>query len=348
MATELPDHFNFFNGPKGAPLFLLAYYIMFTLKWNGNWAFIQRFYSVRDEKESKKLGLLTAGLFLIFPIIFLIPSIAARVLMPDLPDKEMAYVAISVKLLPPGIMGLMLASMFSATMSSLNSEYNVMASVVTRDIYNRLINPHASDKQLMWVARLSTVLIGALIMVGALFVGNFGGAFEANKLFTGLFAIPMVVPLVFGVILRRARPWGAIWTLIVGIITGLVLNAHPEISWEVGTLIEITICILIMVVSGFRESSNAVYREKVRLFFEKISRPIDEASKPNPKPKFKKALYYLFAISIASAGVLFIVMAIPSINQSSGLIAIFSGTLCLGLSLLLFRFGQKIIVEGEI
>ena len=342
MADQIPDHFDFFNGPKGAPLFLIVYYLMFTLKWNGNWAFIQRFYSVRDEKESRKLGLLTAGLFMVFPAIFLIPSMAARVLIPDLPDKEMAYVAMSVRLLPPGIMGLMLASMFSATMSSLNSEYNVMASVLTRDVYNRLINPKATDKQLMWVARISTVVVGILIMIGALFVGGFGGAFEANKLFTGLFAIPMVVPLVFGVILRKAKPMGAIMTLVVGIIVGLILNAHPEISWELGTLIEIIICVGIMVLSGFWPAKNAAYQQRVDEFFARISRPLDESEKPTPKPAFKKALYFLFAIAIACAGLLFIVMAIPSLHFSSGIVAMISGFICLLLATYLFTRGRKI------
>ncbi len=342
MAEKIPEHMSFFNGPKGAPLFLIVYYLMFTLKWNGNWAFIQRFYSVRDEKESRKLGILTAGLFLVFPAIFLIPSMAARVLIPDLPDKEMAYVAMSVKLLPSGIMGLMLASMFSATMSSLNSEYNVMASVITRDIYHRLIDPNATDKRLMWVARFSTLIVGILIMTGALFVGNFGGAFEANKLFTGLFAIPMVVPLVFGVLLRKARPWGAIWTLIIGIAVGLVLNAHPEISWELGTLIEILICISIMYISGFWESKNKAYKTRVCEFFERIRTPIDESEKPNAKPAFKKALFYLFSISIASAGILFFVMAIPSIASQSGQVALVSATICVCIAALLLRAGHRI------
>jgi solute:Na+ symporter, SSS family len=148
LVNTIPAHFTWFNGPKGAPLFLFAYYIMILIKYNGNWAFIQRFYSVPDEKAGQKLGLLTAALFFIFPAVFLFPSIVARVVLPDLADGEMAYVNMCLHLLPPGVMGLMIAAMFAATMSSLSSEYNVTAGVLTRDIYQRLFRPahHAGHR----------------------------------------------------------------------------------------------------------------------------------------------------------------------------------------------------------
>ncbi|NJL76305.1 MAG: hypothetical protein HC892_16100, partial [Saprospiraceae bacterium] len=77
LMTQRPNHFAFFNGPKGEWTFLLVYYLMFAIKNNGNWAFIQRFYSVKDEHAGRKMGLLTAVLFLIFPFFFMIPPIAA-------------------------------------------------------------------------------------------------------------------------------------------------------------------------------------------------------------------------------------------------------------------------------
>src|SRR5690606_23702988 len=107
----------------------------------------------------------------------------ARVIIPDLADPEQAYVAVCILLFPAGMMGLMLASMFSAAMSSLNSEFNVMAGVLTKDFYQRFLRPEADERHLMWVARATTVGVGLAVTTGALFVGNLGGAFETNKLF---------------------------------------------------------------------------------------------------------------------------------------------------------------------
>jgi SSS family solute:Na+ symporter len=70
--NKIPDHLHWFNGPKGAPLWLMVYCLMIIIKYNENWTFIQRFFCVRDEKSATKVGYLTAFLFLIFPIVFFI------------------------------------------------------------------------------------------------------------------------------------------------------------------------------------------------------------------------------------------------------------------------------------
>lgn len=336
LTATIPDHFTWFNGPRGEWLFLLTYYIMIVVKYNGNWSFIQRFYSVRDEKAGLKSGLLTAGLFLIFPIVFILPSIAARVAVPDLPNHEMAYVAMSMLVLPEGVMGIMLAAMFAATMSALDSEYNVMAGVITRDIYQRLINPNATERQQIIVARTLTLLLGLAIIAGALFVGNFGGAFEANKLFTGLFAIPMVIPLLFGVILRKPRPAGAILTVIVGIATGLFLNGHPEISWASATLAEIVICTITLVISGKFESKRADYRLRVEEFFQRLQTPIPDEEKPAEDPGMRHALGFLYMIVFGLVGLLFMAVSLPSISELVGKLTFGVSMLCLLTAAIIF------------
>ena len=66
LVKELPDHFSLTNGPKGEWSYLMVYYLMITIKHNGNWAYIQRFYSVKDETAGKKMGILSAVLFFCF------------------------------------------------------------------------------------------------------------------------------------------------------------------------------------------------------------------------------------------------------------------------------------------
>ncbi len=336
LAQSHPDHFNWLNGPKGQPLWLLAYYVMIILKYNANWVFIQRFYSVRDERASRKLGLLTATLFFIFPVFFLLPAVAAVEILPTLSNPETAYVATATKLLPAGLMGLMLAAMFSANMSSLNSELNVMSGVLTNDVYKRLINPAGNEMHYLWVARLNIVLCGFLIVIGSLFVGQLGGAFEANKLLTGLFAIPIAVPLVFGLISKKPRPVGAVATLLVGIVTGLALNMVPKIRWEYATLTEIGVCFAVFYVSGLFRSKNIHYLDRINGFFRKLNTAIPESQKPPVDKKFTRSLMTLFTIALSFTGILFIFMSIPSASEFSGKMAIAEGTVCLLIALLLY------------
>ena len=346
MRAAIPDHFDPFNGPKGMPLYLGVYYLMILVKYSGNWTFIQRFYSVRDERASQKQGLLTAVFFFCFPIIFLFPSIAARAIIPGLENPEMAYVSVCLKLLPEGIMGLMVAAMFAATMSVLSGEYNVTAGVLTRDIYQRLFNKNATDKETLWVGRMMTLLLGGLITVGALFVGGFGGAFEANKLFTGLFAIPMTLPLVLGIVLKRPRPWGALATVIGGMVIGLVLNTMPQVAWEVATLIEILACIGIFLLSGAVESNDTAYRQRVAAFFKRLATPLTEAEKPAENPVFMRSMNRLYAVALLVTGGLFMVMSTPSIGETSGKFAFGAGVICLILSAVLWYWTSP-TVRGE-
>lgn len=346
MMKSIPAHFDPFNGPKGAPLYLSVYYLMILVKYSGNWTFIQRFYSVRDERASQKQGLLTAGFFLLFPVIFLFPSIAARAILPDLENPEMAYVSVCLKLLPEGIMGLMVAAMFAATMSVLSGEYNVTAGVLTRDIYQRLFNPDASDRETLWVGRLMTLLLGGLITIGALFVGGFGGAFEANKLFTGLFAIPMTLPLILGIVLKRPQPWGALATVVVGMAIGLLLNATPSVSWEMATLIEILVCVGVFLLSGLVESKDAAYRQRIQAFFKKLATPLTEAEKPAENPVFMRSMNRLYAVALVVTGGLFMVMSGPSLGNTSGKFAFGAGVVCLLLAALLW-YWTRAVPTGE-
>ncbi len=350
LMDKLPEHFEFFSGPKGQPLWLMVYFIMILFKYNGNWVFIQRFYSVKDEKATLKLGLFSALLLFIFPIIFLLPAIAAADILPGLEDPEQAYVAVAVYLLPAGLLGLMIAAMFSATMSSLNSEFNVMSAVLTNDVYKRLINPNATDKQLIFVARLNIILVGAIVVSGSLFVGKLGGAFEANKILTGLFAIPLAIPLVLGLLFKKTNPVGAFFTVLVGIFTGLILTLNSDFPWEMATLIQILSCISVFFLSGFLLSSKEKYRKRVDEFFKKIRTPLtpDEIGKSDPK--FRFALANLFSVAIAASGILFCAVSIPSIGLDSGKIALGIGCACLILGILLkwfttgtFSFSNKSI-----
>jgi hypothetical protein len=99
--------------------------------------------------------MLAVVLKIVGPPLFILPAIAAQSLMPELAvppnSPQYTYAALSLQFLPVGLMGLMIAAMFSATMSTLSGDYNVMASVITEDIYRRLFDKDASQKR--WYRR---------------------------------------------------------------------------------------------------------------------------------------------------------------------------------------------------
>lgn len=327
VAEKIPDHLNWFNGPKGAPVWLTVYGIMTVIKYNENWTFIQKFYCVRDEKAATKVGIASGILFLVFTPVFLLPAVVSPLIIPEISDSEMSYVMVSGMLLPAGIMGIMFSSMFAATMSSLNAEYNIMAGVLTNDVYLRMFNPKAGQKTLMNVARVSTVLVGVIMILGAISIRNFGGAFEANKLFTGILAIPVGIPLVMGIVSKKPDMASSIATILVGIVAGIGLNMIPGLAWEYATLIELVLCLVIYYFPAFMR--NRTYPEEELRFFRLVRTPIREEDKPVISPQYVRAMVYLFVFSMVVSGLLFSGMSIPSIDTDGGWYGMVAGIACI-------------------
>jgi SSS family transporter len=342
LREALPSHFVWTNGPKGELWFLAVYYLMNMIKFNGNWAFIQRFYSTRDERAATKLGILSAILFFVCPIVFMLPAIAAAKLVPGLANSEEAYVSICKLLLPRGVMGLMSAAMLAATMSTLSSEYNVTAGVLTRDIYQRLFRPNADNREQMLVARLMTLLLGAMIIVGATLVKHMGGAFEANKMLMGLIGIPIVIPLIFGVIWRRFKPWGAVVSMITGVAAGFVMQNNAGMSWEAATFWQMLWCVAVMLISTLGELKDLGYARRVAEFFKLLDTPVvvDHSGDQGARVVMR-----LFTLALGLSGVLFIVMSLFSIRELSGQLTLAAGVMCTALAVAAVLYLRKVPAE---
>ncbi len=245
LYRAVPDHFSLFGGHRGTLYFLAAYYLIVFIKYNGSWSFVQRLASVPNERDAVKMGLLSSAIFFVFPVLAVLPAVAARVYLPDLPPEmhERSYIEMCARLLPHGMLGLMVSAMLAASLSTLAAEFNVTSSVLTTDIYKRLFRRNAEGRELLFVGRIGTVLVASLIAFGALFVSRLGGAFEANKLLMALFGIPIVIPTVFGILWRRPNAKDVYLCVAAGVISGLLLKTcWKDLSWETGTFIQIAVC----------------------------------------------------------------------------------------------------------
>ncbi|MCL6260843.1 Na+:solute symporter [Aquiflexum sp. TKW24L] len=176
---QAPDQFfNIFSG-EYTYAFIIAFTFYNIVFIGGNWAYVQRYTSVKDSKSSSKVGYLFGILYLISPFIWMLPPMIYRVLNPDLQglEAEGAYLMICKQVLPVGILGLMLGGMIFATASSVNTSLNLAAAVLTNDVFKPL-RPNSSDKTLMQVARLATILFGIGTILVAFMVPMAGGIVE--------------------------------------------------------------------------------------------------------------------------------------------------------------------------
>lgn len=222
------DFFTLTSPPTFTWAYLAAWLLLLICNYNTSFGLVQRYYCVRDEREAKKVGLCVAVLCLIGTPIFFLPAMAARQFFPDLsPDEsEKIYATICTTLLPAGALGLMVAAMFSATMSSLSGDYNAVAAVLTNDVYKRLIHPTASDRRLVAVGRIMTLLLG-LIPLGIALYLTLGRTdarlFQKMVTVFSVAAPPMAIPMLAGFVWPRASNRGAIAAFLIGVSVGLGL-----------------------------------------------------------------------------------------------------------------------------
>lgn len=139
---------------------------------DGGGEFVQRFAAAKTEAEAEK----AAWTFNIMHYVirtwpWILVALASIVLYPDLEDKELGYPQLMLDFLPPGILGLVVASLLAAFMSTVSTSINWGASFITNDLYLRFIKPEASQTQLVFIGRLSSVLV-TVLGAGAAFLAT--------------------------------------------------------------------------------------------------------------------------------------------------------------------------------
>lgn len=179
FAELAPERFFRLTNGEYTVGFIIAFMIYNTIFIGGNWAYVQRYTSVGTARSARKVGFLFGSLYLIAPIIWMLPPMLYRVINPGLSglENEGAYLLICKEVLPVGMLGLMLGGMIFATASSVNTTLNLSAAVLTNDIY-KLFRPDATNKQVMQTARLSTIFFGLGTIGVALLVPAAGGIVE--------------------------------------------------------------------------------------------------------------------------------------------------------------------------
>jgi len=226
FAANVPE--GFFRPVSGEYgwIYIASLVFLFSLALSSvHWQLVQRYTCVRNEKEAHRVGWLVTVLHFVTPVIMFVPAMVARQFLPTDINPEAVYPTLCTVLLPTGLLGLMIAAMFAATMSMLSSDYNVCAAVLTNDVYRRLIRPEASQKELVVVGRLMTLLIG-LIALGTAFLMAGKGGDDLFKTMVALFSVataPVAVPMLLGLVSRRINSAGATAGFVAGLGLGIVL-----------------------------------------------------------------------------------------------------------------------------
>lgn len=200
-----------------------------------NQGIIMRFLSAKSLAESRRataatiLVLMTVAAFIVGGGGWLARALVnAGDLPADLKAGEAFYIATKV-ISTPGVFGLILAALTAALMSTVDTLITAVAAIGVNDVYKPYIRPDADDKQMLRVARISSV---AVTLMGVLLVPimmNFDTIYEAHGAFTAAVTPPLVVALLFAVFWPRFTPAAALATIVGGLIAMTASIFYPEI-----------------------------------------------------------------------------------------------------------------------
>ena len=220
---------------------------------------VQRMLSAKDEKNAVSATLLFNGMhYALRPWPWILVALASLIVFPDLeslrtqfphiPDRvvqnDMAYPAM-LTLLPPGLLGLVVTSLAAAYMSTMSTQVNWGSSIIVNDLYDRFVNPEATEQQLVWVGRIATVMLMVAACLLALVLEN------ALQIFNIVLQIGAGTGLLF--LLRwfwwRVNAATELTAMVVSFVLAVYLQVASAFGWIGGGLADWERLLVIVVVT---------------------------------------------------------------------------------------------------
>jgi SSS family solute:Na+ symporter len=207
--------------------------------WGCNQYITQR--ALGADLPTARAGLLFAAfLKMLMPVIVVLPGIAAYVLFKaDVFGAEMmqdgevnpdrAY-PVLLNILPVGLKGLSFAALTAAVVASLAGKANSIATIFTLDVYKKVFNENASEKQLVTVGKISVVVAMILGVLIAPFLGiDKKGGFQYIQEYTGFVSPGIFAMFILGFFWKKTTSTAALFATIGGFLLSVLLKFLPNI-----------------------------------------------------------------------------------------------------------------------
>jgi Na+/proline symporter len=273
-------------------IYVLCWTVMTSFGYNTA-AMAQRYFSVEDERASRKIALLCFSLFLVGALVWFVPPFAMRVLYPDLRaiwpslanPHESSYALAALTLLPSGLVGIMLAAMFSATMSSLSGLLNVHASIISKDIFPTLFPGRAGEAEKLTVGWTATFAVGVAIMGIALAMASGGyTVFGAMVTFNTVMSLAYGPPALLGLVVRRTPSWSGLASFAVALGVGAIGSFVLGWGLVANVLAVVPASVAVFFLTRLLPERNAARVARHDDLFRRLDTPVDVAAELGEVP----------------------------------------------------------------
>lgn len=337
-----------------------------------------RYLAAKDSNNARKAALLACILMTMGPLIWFMPSwfiagqgvdLAAH--YPEAGSKaaDFAYLYFVQEYMPLGMVGLLIAAMFAATMSSMDSGLNRNSGIFVKNFYQAVLRPKATEKELVFVSKITSTFFGLAIILVALFINSLKGLslFDTMMYIGALIGFPMTIPAFLGFFIRKTPDWAGWGTLVVGgivsYVVGFVITADHISTWfgleeltkrewsdlkvAIGLIGHIVFTGGFFILSTLFYKPLAPHREKdVELFFTNLDTPLvsESTEQKNLDNKQRRMLGTL----ISAAGIMVMAMFVIPNPFWGRMIFVLCGVIVLAVGLLLVKAVDKNVEEAQI
>ena len=249
--------------------FIIAIFLL-GIEWASvDQGLLQRAFGAESARSVAKSLVLAGIITTPFALLWNIPGLAARVLYPGLANPDMAVPMLLAKLLPNIVLGLVLCGLISSQLSTISGNLNGVATIFASDIYENIIHRKATQKDILRIARIVTIVTGLAMIVFAYWVPKLGGAVNAYLTIIAIMDMPLfIIAIVYGLLWKRANWQGAIGGYIAGAFAGVIGQFYYSLDFNLTTFITagvtlvVTPVISIMTANPLQEKIDVVWKAK--------------------------------------------------------------------------------------
>jgi SSS family solute:Na+ symporter len=259
--------------------------------------------------------------------------------------------------LPAGLMGLILAGMYFSTSASANTALNVVSAVFTNDIYKGSINPAASDKKLMFVARASSWFFGLGMIGVALIVPYIGGIVEFTLSIASITGGPLLAPPIWALFSKKltgkatafitllSLTVNLLFKMVIPAVAGFKLDRAGEMLLGVGLPFLLLAAYEIWARKKGRTSNDYLLYVETKRQRKMNAQQADEEEQFNIK---KQNRFGLRVIAFALAFIALMLFVLSLLTAKGGMLLAGIATLILLASLVPWRHSKKVVLIAPV
>jgi Na+/proline symporter len=209
---------------------------------------------------------------------------AMHVIYPDLAKvlprfanpHEAAFAAASLTLLPNGLIGIMLAAMFSSAMANLSGLFNTHAGVLSKDVYQPLFAPLANERAMLRVGRLATAGVAVSVTSIAFLLAVTGKSiFSVMVTYNTILALAYGPPALLGLVIKKTPHWSGMASFLVGLLIGTVGTFLLGWGMVMNVAVVAPTSIIIFIASRWFDRTGTAQEQRREKLFLRLATPVD-------------------------------------------------------------------------